>query len=127
MVTPGVARLGEALRVEWQIAGRVAALQKLCLRLEGREEVTYRQGDNTSSARSVFADLEIATQTEPREMGSGSGTLTIPAQLMHSFAGQHNKVLWVIRVIGEIPHWPDLNEEFALTVLPAANKPREDA
>jgi hypothetical protein len=119
-VTPGAGRLGEALRVEWEISGRVAALRELCVRLQGREEVSYRQGDNTSMARNVFADLEIATQTEWRDMGSGSGTVTIPPQLMHSFAGQHNKVIWSIRVTGDIPRWPDLNEEFELTVLPAA-------
>jgi hypothetical protein len=41
---------------------------------------------------------------------------------MHSFSTQHNKIVWSIRVKGEIARWPDLNEEFALTVLPAREK-----
>jgi hypothetical protein len=53
-------------------------------------------------------------------MRSGIGTVTVPAELMHSFTGSHNKILWTIRVKGEIVHWPDIDEDFPLTVLPMA-------
>ena len=119
VINPGVARLGQSIRIDWQIAGRVQALQSLTVRLEGREEATYTRGTNTCTDRNVFADLEIGTATTFQEMAAGDRTITIPAALMHSFIGKHNKIVWSIRLRGEIPRWPDLCEEFPITVLPA--------
>src|SRR5205085_10285465 len=55
VISPGVARLGDSLRIDWAVAGRVEALQNLQVRLEGREEATYTRGTNTCTDRSVFA------------------------------------------------------------------------
>jgi hypothetical protein len=119
-VTPGVARLGDSLRVDWEVAGRVEVLRTLRVRLQGREEATYTRGTRTTTDRSVFAEVEIATVTAQQEMRSGSGSVTIPATLMHSFLSKHNKLLWFIQVEGEIARWPDVNEEFPVTIMPAA-------
>jgi len=59
-------------------------------------------------------------------MRSGNGTVTIPADSMHSFTSTHNKIIWTIRAEGEIPRWPDLSEEFALTVLPSRLRRQQD-
>ena len=119
-VSPGVPRLGESLRVEWEVCGRVEALRALRVRLQGREEATYTRGTTTSTDRSVFADLEVAIVTSPQEMRSGSAAVTIPQTLMHSFCGKHNKLLWCVQVHGEIERWPDVREEFPVNVAPAA-------
>ncbi len=37
---------------------------------------------------------------------------------MHSFASDHNAVVWAIHVHGEIPRWPDVNETFEIEVRP---------
>jgi hypothetical protein len=121
-ISPEAGRLGETLRVEWEIAGRVAVLKSLRIRLQGREEATYTRGTRTSTDRSVFADLEIASSTVPQEMQSGTGTVTIPAALMHSFSAKHNKILWSVAVRGEIARWPDVNEEFPFTVCPSSKE-----
>ena len=119
-VTPGTVRLGNTLQVQWEITGRVHVLERLRLRLEGREEATYRRGTSSSTDRSVFADLEIANVTTRPELWSGSGSVTIPANLMYSFASEHNKIIWALQVHGQIARWPDLQEEFPVTVLPAS-------
>jgi hypothetical protein len=119
-VTPGAVPLGATLNVQWEITGRVDMLQNLHVRLEGREEATYRQGTRSCTDKSVFADLEVARLTSPQEFRSGNRTVTVPAHLMHSFAGNNNKILWTIQLHGPIPRWPDLKEEFPLTVLPRA-------
>ena len=124
-VTPGTPRLGDSLRVDWEISGRVESLRSLRVRLEGIEEVTYNNGNKTATDRSVFARIDIASITLPQDMRSGSGGVTVPAGLMHSFASQHNKIAWSIRVDGSIAMWPDLNEEFPLTVLPGRPNARE--
>ena len=37
---------------------------------------------------------------------------------MHSFDATHNKVVWVIRVRGEVHNWPNSDDVFPLTVAP---------
>ena len=118
-VTPGAVPLGGPIEVEWEIHGRINVMRSLELRVEGREEATYRRGTNTATDRSTFASIEIANVKERIEMRSGTRVVTIPPNLMHSFASKNNKIVWVIRVRGDIPKWPDASEEFPLTVLPA--------
>jgi hypothetical protein len=118
-VMPRAVPLGGTLRVQWDVTGRVHVLERLRLRLQGREEATYRRGTNTSTDKSVFADVGIADVTAPLDKRSGAGTVTIPANLMHSFASGNNKIIWSIQVHGHIARWPDVKEEFPLTVLPA--------
>ena len=45
-------------------------------------------------------------------------SIGIPADTMHSFAGEHNEIQWSVGVRGEIPIWPDVDEEFVIEVLP---------
>jgi hypothetical protein len=125
-VTPGTPCLGDSVRVDWEISGRVESLKNLHVRLEGKEEATYPSGDKTATDRSVFARLDIASGTLPQEMRSGRGNVIIPADLMHSFTSKHNRIAWSIRIDGAIEWWPDLSEEFALIVMPAPPAARED-
>jgi hypothetical protein len=37
---------------------------------------------------------------------------------MHTFEGRNNKVLWRLHVTGGIPRWPDIDDEYPLTILP---------
>jgi len=119
-VTPGAVPLGGTLQVQWNLTGRVGVLQDLHLRLEGREDATFSGGKGSSTEKSVFAKLEIADVTTPREMRSGEARVTIPARLVPSFAGAHNKIIWAIHVHGKIARWPDVKMEFPVTVLPSA-------
>jgi hypothetical protein len=120
-ITPGTVRLGDSFQVEWEISGRTEVLRGLRIRLEGREEATYQSGKNTATDKNIFADIEIANVTVAQEMRSGRGNATVPGQLMHSFMGRHNKIIWAIRVHGEIARWPDVDEDFPITVLPGGS------
>jgi hypothetical protein len=35
-----------------------------------------------------------------------------------SFDGGRHRIVWEIKVHGDIPHWPDVDEAYPLTVLP---------
>jgi hypothetical protein len=59
-VTPGAVPLGGQLRVDWEYSGRTHTLQRVRIRLEGREEATYRRGTTTSTDKNLFARLELA-------------------------------------------------------------------
>jgi hypothetical protein len=115
---PGAPRLGDSVRLEWRVKGRVEVLKDLRLIVQGREEATYSRGTRSSTDRNVFAEFPVTTITNSRDMSSGAAQFEIPGELMHSFSSRHNKIVWCIQVKGEIARWPDLDEEFPLTVLP---------
>ena len=39
---------------------------------------------------------------------------------MHTFVAPNNKVLWRLRVEGQIPRFPDVKDEYPVTILPAS-------
>jgi hypothetical protein len=109
---------GDELEVTWSIEGRIDKLRRFSIELEGREEATYRRGTTTSTDRQVFATIGVVEQITPAINGGGSARVTIPAPTMHSFEAPNNKIVWVLRARGEVPNWPDSDEEFPLTVVP---------
>jgi hypothetical protein len=120
-------RPGDRLEVQWQLRGRVRAMHRLRISLEGREEATYRRGTDTKTDREVFAAIELADANDPGTMAAGRVARDLPARLMHSFAAPNNKIVWALRVRGEIPRWPDVDEEFVVTIAPpTTGGPRHD-
>ncbi|MDB6171590.1 MAG: hypothetical protein JWL59_901 [Chthoniobacteraceae bacterium] len=110
--------LGGELRVNWTLSGNARKVRRLRLLLEGREEATYRRGTNTSTDKNVFISLPLLDSTESGAIAAGNANLTIPAGLMHTFVGANNKVLWSLHAKGEILRWPDIADEFEITILP---------
>jgi hypothetical protein len=95
-------------------------LRRFQIALEGREEATYRRGTNTHTDKEVFARIQLTDTTDPFAMQSGSAKLMLPPDVMHSFKAANNKIVWALKVSGDIPRWPDINDEFPITVAPAA-------
>lgn len=118
-VSPGAVPLGGTVRVEWALTGRTNAVQSLSLRLRGREESTSGAGKHRTEDKSVFANLVIAHPATPEAMRSGSASVTIPPNLMHSFEAENNKIIWSIIVRGKSGRLPAFEEEFPLKVLPS--------
>ncbi|HVE41949.1 MAG TPA: DUF3592 domain-containing protein [Planctomycetota bacterium] len=117
-VTPGSAALGDSVEVEWETSGNVDRIRSFSIVLEGREEATYRRGTSTSTDKSTFATIEVVRSPRGKDLRRGRVKVAIPADTMHSFKSSNNKFLWTFQVKGEIPRWPDVNEEFPFEVLP---------
>jgi hypothetical protein len=117
-VSTSIVRLGDELRVDWSLEGRVKKLTRFNIRLEASEQATYARGTDRTTDTNVFATITLANQIAPNIAVAGSAKARIPADTMHSFDATHNKVVWVIRVRGEVPNWPDSDDEFPLTVAP---------
>jgi hypothetical protein len=117
-VNKSIVALGGELRVDWSVAGRVKKLSRFSITLEAREEATHTRGTDRVTDTNVFARIGLANQIAPDIAASGFATTSIPADTMHSFNATHNKVVWVIRVRGEVPNWPNSDDEFPLTVAP---------
>jgi hypothetical protein len=113
-------RLGERVHVEWRFRGSAKRLTQLKIFLEGREEVSYRRGTSTHTDREVFAQLPIVETSDQHQIQHGTTSVTVPEDTMHSVAADNNKIVWEIKVAGEIPRWPDVDESFEVSVRPRA-------
>jgi hypothetical protein len=113
-------RLGEKISGKWRTTFGAGRVTELKLVLEGQEEARYTKGTSTYTDRALFVRIELYKTKIPREIERGTFEATIPADTMHSFEAPHNKILWTVVATGEIPRWPDLVENFAVTVLPMA-------
>lgn len=111
-VTPG-----GWLDVRWEMIGAARKLQRFQIFLEGREQATYRRGTDTRTDKSIFARLPLAEVRDPTGLAGGATRVQLPATTMHSFASKNNAIVWILRVRGEIPRWPDIDDEFNFTVL----------
>ena len=59
----------------------------------------------------------------PRQYREGEAisineTFTIPAQGMHTFEGTNNKIQYFLKVEVLIAKWPDVKEDYTVTVVP---------
>jgi hypothetical protein len=122
-ITPSTPALGGKLDLRWRLTGRTGVLRNLKIVLEAREEATYRRGTRTSTDRKVFFKLDAASASDMAEMTEGRASVTLPTDTMPTFKSDNNRIIWSLRVLGEIPRWPDLNEEFVIDVCPEANIP----
>jgi len=114
--------LGGAVEVQWRLTGRTLAVRALTVTLEGREEATYQRGTSTYTDRKVFAALPIAEVEDPRKVAAGRTVFRVPADTVHTFSADNNKIVWYLRVHGDIGFWPDVCEEFPFVVLPVADR-----
>lgn len=113
---------GGTLKLGWKMDGATRRLERLVIYLEGREEATYRRGTSSTTDRSIFFRQPIADITGSwMDFQEGPGSLTIPADVMPTFRAPNNRILWHCRVWGKIPRWPDVNEEFEITLNPPSN------
>ncbi len=118
-VSEGAPPLGEPVALSWEVEGRAASLERFQVLLVGREEARYRRGTDTVTERDVFYEKTIVEAEDPNEIArGGKAELMVPSDSMHTFEAPNNKILWRLVVRGKIPRWPDISEEYALTVLP---------
>lgn len=114
--------LGASFRLRWILAGGFVRVRRIEIRLEGREEVTFRRGKNTVTDKKVFAALPLVDETDRYRMFMGEVEVTVPADTMHSFEAKHNKIIWAFQVHAEIGLWPDVRSEFPIVVTPGRTR-----
>ncbi len=110
---------GDTTTLQWAVEGRYDRIQQLTIRLEAREEATYTRGTNTATDRRVTVNKTLVETARQVDIARSKAQLTIPAGSMHSFESAHNRIAWCIVVEGDIQGWPDVKDEFLLTVQPA--------
>lgn len=116
-ITPGNPQIGGRFSVRWKFNGAVHRMSRVRVHLVGRESATYSRGTTTTTDKSVFLRLPIAEVTDHATMRDGSAEIVLPNDTAPSFEANHNKLEWLLVVEGEIPRWPDVDDEFPVTVV----------
>lgn len=111
---------GVPVALSWRFLGNAGRLQRLTIKVEGREEATYRRGTDSTTDKRTFARYVLLDTRDASQIAAGETLLALPADTMHTFEAPHNKVVWSLKLHGDIPNFPDIDDEVALTVYPTA-------
>jgi hypothetical protein len=114
-------RAGDRLELEWLCSGDPSRVRSLTITLEGYEEATYRRGTDTVTDTHVFARIPVKSFDDPQDLFSGRTSIAITADATPTFIADNNKVRWRLCVHGAIPRWPDISDDYELTILPAVD------
>jgi hypothetical protein len=115
----GSVPLGGSVPFRWELSGAAHRVSRLKMILRGREEARYRRGTDTSTDTHVFFEETLVDASQAMAIERGSGAVRIPADTMHTFTADNNKVIWTLEISGEIRRWPDLDESFEIMVRPS--------
>jgi hypothetical protein len=107
---------GTSTEVSWSFRGSTHNIRLLKLILVGKEVATYRRGTKTHTDEHEFCVIPFLETSTPHQIASGTATCHIPDRTMHSFTARNNRIEWFIRVHGDVPRFPDIREEFPITV-----------
>lgn len=112
---------GSSATAQWEFRGNVNRIRKLRISLQGREVATYRQGTDTRTDEKTFTNVTLVAMDRASlrsDMSRGEFSIKIPDNAMHSFDARFNKIIWSIKLDGEIPYWTDVNETMIIPVYP---------
>jgi hypothetical protein len=98
-------------------------LRRLAVRLTCHEEADYLAGSTTSTATRQVQSITLFEQAEMAVDGArpyqAEFEFEVPADVMHSFAAEHNRIRWSLNVSGEFHAWPGFERPFPIVVHPA--------
>jgi len=113
--------LGGAAELSWAVSGRRGVIESLKITLQAREETRRRRGKKTYTDTNVFYETQLYSTTHMGEIAGGSMGIVMPSHTMHSFEAANNKIIWELKVHGEVKRWPDVNETFKIRISPQAD------
>jgi hypothetical protein len=110
--------IGGSMTLQWKMSRNAGRLKNLRIVLSGHEEARYRRGTDTHTDKSTFYEAQVIETTDRMRIEQGMTTVTIPQNTMHSFVADDNKIVWSLKVTGEISLWPDVDDTFDIIVRP---------
>jgi len=109
--------LGGMLEVNWAFTGSSSRIQRFKLLLEGRRVKTEGTGKNRRTTTDVFSTIPMFETTDSRQIAQGRATLEVPENQEPSNDDDSPKVVWKLKANGEIPLYPDFEEEYEVTLV----------
>jgi hypothetical protein len=117
-VTPGTLRLGRDFTLEWEMQGGKRRLSDLSIVLQCCEESEYQAGKSHGTAVSVCHSSELVNTQQPDELRAGKAIGSVPVTAMHSFNGGRNRIVWRLHVIGKVPRWAGIKDDYPVVIMP---------
>jgi len=115
-LSPGILRPGQAFDLSWKVSSRADRIKHLEIHLWGVESATYRRGTNTHTSTEVFYAHTLFESSMHSDVRSGMVNFELPADAMHTLNTGSNEIKWEIRVNGDIPFWPDVQDNYKIEV-----------
>jgi len=111
-------RLGETLDISWEASYKIDRVKKLTLSLFLTESHSHGSGKNRRTKTKKIHDEILLTTTDFNEMRSGSKSITIPKIFKASYSGDDYSLTWCLKINGQIPLFPDIDEDYKIIILP---------
>lgn len=125
MISHATPPLGGELQLSWVFTGAANRLREVTLSIEAREEAHYRRGTRSYTDKETFFRAQLVKTRDFAGMRAGRCLAVLPADSVPSLDTGNNKIIWSLKVHGDIARWPDVEDEFLLTVLPVPVNPRK--
>ena len=107
---------GGRLDARWSVGRGADRIRRLCIVLEGREE---SRGE--SSSQRTFARIPLIETDNTEHIRAGSAQAAIPADVQPTSEDDASpRIVWALKVRGEIARFPNVEDEFPITILPRA-------
>jgi len=113
---PGNLRPGQAFEVSWKVPSKASRIKHMKIALWGVESATYRRGTNTHTSREVFYAHTLFESSIHSDIRSGMVKFELPADAMPTLNTGNNAIHWELRVNGDIPFWPDVQDNYKIKV-----------
>lgn len=116
ILLPGEIEIGSIALLKWSVANGGHKLNHFAIYLVGEEEARYRRGTDTVTETEIFYEQALIDTKSPREVSSGTAEIKLPLETVPSWKSTNNAIKWSLRVRGDIPLWPDISDNYDITV-----------
>ena len=121
-LTPAAPKLGEIIKLDWTISARREAIVSLTFTLECVEQTRSISSRGKTTNTTVLLSKPLATITQDHSINIGTFSVQLPKDLPPSLGEYRHKIVWILKVHGDIPRWLDMQDEFVFTVLPKSKR-----
>ncbi len=116
-LSQGTLAPGGSAHLTWRFAGLPGRIRRLRILLEEREvSLQSDAGSRPPTPSEPRTSIVVVDTSEPSSIPEGGRLITVPRDARPSSATTQSAVVWCFKVKGEIAFWPDVDEEFPLTV-----------
>ncbi|MCF6312201.1 MAG: DUF3592 domain-containing protein [Verrucomicrobiales bacterium] len=113
---PGIFQPGKTSEIAWKVSSNAERIQHFKIVLWGVESATYRRGTKTHTSREVFYVHSLFESTMHSDIRSGTVQFELPVDVVPTLSTGNNAIEWELRVEGDIPRWPDIQDKYVVEV-----------
>ncbi len=116
ILTPGRLPPGGRAEISWRFTGAARRIRRLRIKLDAEESISTGSGKSRST-KTTPLHTQTLVETELRsEIEHGNAAFVLAPDAPPTSSEGDARVTWKLKLRGEIRLWPDVNEEFEITV-----------